>query len=106
MLEWSAEGSAWLVTSSACSCQNSLVPWRSFRLTAGSLKALEVKIESMGESISEGTVAAVLKQPGDAVEEDEPIMQIETDKVTIDVKAPEKGKLENLMVRTWDGIPA
>ncbi|KAK9808101.1 hypothetical protein WJX73_006301 [Symbiochloris irregularis] len=58
----------------------------------------------MGESISEGTVAAVLKQPGDTVEEDEPILQIETDKVTIDVRSPERGKLENLLVKTDDTV--
>ena len=53
----------------------------------------------MGESISEGTIAALLKQAGDAVEEDEAIAQIETDKVTIDVRAPEAGRLEEYRVR-------
>jgi 2-oxoglutarate dehydrogenase E2 component (dihydrolipoamide succinyltransferase) len=43
--------------------------------------SVQVKIPPLGESISDGTVAAVLKQPGDKVEEDEPILQIETDKV-------------------------
>lgn len=78
--------------------------WRSFQTSAASQKALEVKIQSMGESISEGTVAAILKQPGDRVEEDEPILQIETDKVTIDVRAPEAGKLENLLVKADDTV--
>lgn len=40
----------------------------------------------MAESITEGTVAVLLKQPGDMVVEDEPLAQIETDKVTIDIK--------------------
>ncbi|KAF6256161.1 biotin-requiring enzyme [Scenedesmus sp. NREL 46B-D3] len=47
----------------------------------------------MGDSISEGSIAALLKQPGDTVQEDDVIAQIETDKVTIDVKfAGKSGK--------------
>ena len=42
----------------------------------------------MGDSITEGAVAALTKSPGDAVEADEVVAQIETDKVTIDVRAP------------------
>lgn len=53
----------------------------------------------MGESITEGTMAEILKKEGDAVEEDETIAQIETDKVTVDVKAPSAGKLSKLQVR-------
>lgn len=52
----------------------------------------------MGESISEGTIAELLRKEGDAVEEDETIAQIETDKVTVDVKAPAAGKLTKLQV--------
>lgn len=40
------------------------------------LSSLQVKIPALGESISDGTVAAVLKQAGDRVEEDEPILQV------------------------------
>lgn len=39
------------------------------------LSSLQVKIPALGESIADGTVAVVLKQPGDRVEEDEPILQ-------------------------------
>ncbi len=52
----------------------------------------------MGESIEEGTISAVLKQEGDSVEMDEAIFQIETDKVTVDVRAPEAGVLNKIMV--------
>ena len=60
----------------------------------------------MGESIEEGTISAVLKQEGDSVEMDEAIFQIETDKVTVDVRAPEAGVLKKILVRkvaccTW-----
>ena len=52
----------------------------------------------MGESIEEGTISAVLKQEGDSVEMDEAIFQIETDKVTVDVRAPEAGVLSKVLV--------
>lgn len=52
----------------------------------------------MGDSISEGTVSAILKQPGSAVQTDEVIAQIETDKVTIDVLAPESGTVQSIAV--------
>ncbi len=60
---------------------------------------VDVEIQSMGESISEGTIAEILKAEGDTVAEDETIAQIETDKVTIDVKAPSAGTLTELRVR-------
>eukprot|EP00658_Telonema_sp_P-2_P080200 TRINITY_DN7934_c0_g1_i2.p1 TRINITY_DN7934_c0_g1~~TRINITY_DN7934_c0_g1_i2.p1 ORF type:complete len:300 (+),score=86.23 TRINITY_DN7934_c0_g1_i2:73-900(+) len=52
-----------------------------------------VVVPSMGESISEGTVVALLKAEGDVVEEDEVVVQIETDKVTVDVPSPGSGKI-------------
>lgn len=52
----------------------------------------------MGESIEEGTISAVLKQEGESVEMDEAIFQIETDKVTVDVRAPEAGVLKKILV--------
>ena len=61
--------------------------------------AASVKVPSMGESIEEGTISAILKQEGDAVEMDEAIFQIETDKVTVDVRTPEAGVIDKIMVR-------
>lgn len=43
--------------------------------------AMEVAVPSMGDSITEGSIAAVLKEAGGSVDEDEPIVQVETDKV-------------------------
>jgi biotin carboxyl carrier protein len=65
---------------------------------------LQVKVPPLGESITDGSVAAVLKKPGDTVEEDEPIVQIETDKVTIDVRAPAAGILEAILVKENDNV--
>jgi 2-oxoglutarate dehydrogenase E2 component (dihydrolipoamide succinyltransferase) len=47
----------------------------------------------MGDSISEGTVMSWLKKPGDAVKEDDVLVQLETDKITVDVRAPTAGVL-------------
>lgn len=58
----------------------------------------DVFVPSMGDSISEGTIAAILKQQGQSVQVDEVIAQIETDKVTIDIKSTEEGILEKLAV--------
>lgn len=61
---------------------------------------LEVKVDSFGESITEGTVAEVLKQRGDSVAEDAVMLQIDTDKVTIDVRAPQAGIVDSILVRS------
>lgn len=58
----------------------------------------------MGESISDGTLAKLLKNPGDKVEVDEPIAQIETDKVTIDVTSPEAGVIQKFVAKEGDTV--
>ncbi|KVI09379.1 2-oxoacid dehydrogenase acyltransferase, catalytic domain-containing protein [Cynara cardunculus var. scolymus] len=55
---------------------------------------VDAVVPFMGESITDGTLATFLKKPGDRVEIDEPIAQIETDKVTIDVASPEAGFIQ------------
>lgn len=67
---------------------------RSFSSDNGDL--VEAVVPFMGESITDGTLAKFLKQPGDRVEVDEPIAQVETDKVTIDVASPEAGVLQKV----------
>jgi 2-oxoglutarate dehydrogenase E2 component (dihydrolipoamide succinyltransferase) len=51
----------------------------------------------MGESVTEGMVAQWLKQPGDAVAQDEPVVEVETDKVTLEINAPAAGVLEIIL---------
>jgi 2-oxoglutarate dehydrogenase E2 component (dihydrolipoamide succinyltransferase) len=53
--------------------------------------SIEVKVPTLGESVSEATIGQWLKQPGEAVGADEPIASLETDKVAIDVMAPQAG---------------
>ena len=53
----------------------------------------EVVMPQMGESITEGTLTKWLKQPGDAVERDEPLFEISTDKVDAEIPSPAAGIL-------------
>lgn len=69
-----------------------------FHSSAAALAAQDVVVPSMGDSITEGTIVNVSKSKGDSVEEDEVIAQIETDKVTIDVRAPSAGTLTDVLV--------
>jgi 2-oxoglutarate dehydrogenase E2 component (dihydrolipoamide succinyltransferase) len=55
--------------------------------------AVELKVPSLGESVSSATVARWLKNPGDAVAADEPLVELETDKVTVAVGSPVAGVL-------------
>ncbi|MFB1022990.1 MAG: 2-oxo acid dehydrogenase subunit E2, partial [Vicingaceae bacterium] len=57
----------------------------------------EVKLPKMGESIKEATVLKWLKQVGDSVEKDEPILEVATDKVDSEIAAPESGILTELL---------
>lgn len=57
----------------------------------------EIKVPQLGESVTEATVAKWLKQPGEAVAQDEPLVELETDKVTLEVNAPSAGALEEIV---------
>lgn len=50
--------------------------------------ASEVKVPTLGRSVTEGTIGEWLKQPGDPVKVDEPIASLETDKVAVEVPSP------------------
>ena len=82
----------------------SLVALREFRAARVAAAADVVAVPAMGDSITEGSIAAVLKGPGDAVEADEVIAQIETDKVTIDVRAPNAGTVVDVLVKEGDSV--
>ena len=53
--------------------------------------AVEIVVPVLGESVTEATVAQWLKKPGEAVAQDEPLVELETDKVTLEVGAPANG---------------
>ena len=51
----------------------------------------DIRVPTLGESVTEATVGKWFKQPGDAVAVDEPLVELETDKVTLEVPAPAAG---------------
>ncbi|HEX2840578.1 2-oxoglutarate dehydrogenase complex dihydrolipoyllysine-residue succinyltransferase [Hyphomicrobium sp.] len=57
---------------------------------------IEIRVPTLGESVSEATVGKWLKKPGDAVKVDEPLVELETDKVTVEVPAPAAGLLSEI----------
>lgn len=73
-------------------------------VAAGNGSSIDVTVPSMGESVTEGTVGQWLKQPGDTVAADEPIVEIETDKVTAEVNAPQAGTLAEVLVQEGDTV--
>ena len=66
--------------------------------------ATEIKVPTLGESVSEATVATWLKNVGDAVTADEPILELETDKVTLEVPAPASGVIASVAVAEGDTV--
>ena len=63
---------------------------------------VEIMVPTLGESITEATVSQWYKQVGDSVDVDEPILELETDKVTVEVPAPSAGVLTEILVA--DGV--
>jgi len=60
--------------------------------------AIEITVPALGESVTEATVGQWFKKPGDAVAVDEPLVELETDKVTVEVPAPSAGVLSEIKV--------
>ena len=59
--------------------------------------ATEIKVPTLGESVTTATVARWMKQPGEAVAADEPLVELETDKVTVEVGAPAAGTMGEII---------
>src|SRR6266581_1739163 len=64
-----------------------------------------VKLPQLGESVSEGTIGRWLKQPGDRVERDEPLVEIQTDKVNAEVPSPVAGILQQILLPAGTTAP-
>lgn len=71
---------------------------------AGSGTVVEIEMPAMGESVSEGTILEWAKQPGDAIEADETIVEISTDKVDAEVPAPTSGTLTEVLAEAGDTV--
>ncbi|HTZ03198.1 MAG TPA: 2-oxoglutarate dehydrogenase complex dihydrolipoyllysine-residue succinyltransferase [Xanthobacteraceae bacterium] len=59
----------------------------------------EIRVPTLGESVTEATIGKWFKQPGEAVAVDEPLVELETDKVTIEVPAPAAGVLSEITAK-------
>ena len=66
--------------------------------------SIQIKVPAMGESVTEATVARWFKKEGDAVARDEPLLELETDKVTVEVPAPADGAIESIAAKTGDTV--
>ena len=66
--------------------------------------AIEIRVPSLGESVTEATVGQWFKKPGDAVQADEAVCELETDKVTVEVPAPAAGVLGDIQVQQGETV--
>ncbi len=64
----------------------------------------EIRVPTLGESVSEATIGKWFKKPGDAVRKDEPLVELETDKVTLEVNAPESGVLGEIAAKEGETV--
>ena len=64
----------------------------------------QILVPSLGESITEATVAKWLKQVGEEVDSDEPLVELETDKVNVEVPSPLSGTLSSIKVKEGDTV--
>jgi 2-oxoglutarate dehydrogenase E2 component (dihydrolipoamide succinyltransferase) len=66
--------------------------------------ATEIRVPALGESITEATVGQWFKKVGDAVKADEPLVELETEKVTVEVPAPSAGVIEAISVKDGETV--
>src|SRR3982074_3652578 len=64
----------------------------------------EIRVPTLGESVTEATIGRWFKKPGDAVAVDEPLVELETDKVTIEVPAPSAGTLGEITAKDGETV--
>ena len=66
--------------------------------------SVEIRVPTLGESVTEATIAKWLKKAGDAVGVDEPLVELETDKVSLEVPAPSAGVLSEILVEVGSDV--
>ena len=64
----------------------------------------DIRVPTLGESVSEATIGKWFKKPGDAVKADEPLVELETDKVTLEVNAPASGVLAEIAAKDGETV--
>src|SRR5271166_3675597 len=68
------------------------------------IMAIEIRVPTLGESITEATVGKWFKKAGEPVRADEPLVELETDKVTLEVNAPGAGVLSEIAAETGETV--
>ena len=66
--------------------------------------SIDINVPALGESVSDATIARWIKKAGDAVAADEPIVELETDKVTLEVPSPVSGRLDMIIAAEGDTV--
>ncbi len=66
--------------------------------------SVEIVVPTLGESVTEATIARWLKNAGDSVAADEPLVELETDKVTVEIPAPQAGVLSEVLFGEGDNV--
>ena len=66
--------------------------------------ATDIRVPALGESVTEATIGQWFKKVGDVVAADEPVVELETDKVTIEVPAPQAGVLQAISANPGDTV--
>ncbi|MCK9991753.1 MAG: 2-oxoglutarate dehydrogenase E2 component (dihydrolipoamide succinyltransferase) [Alphaproteobacteria bacterium] len=66
--------------------------------------SIQIQVPVLGESVNEATVAKWFRQPGEAVNADDPLCALETDKVTLEVPAPANGSLSEILVQEGETV--
>ncbi len=66
--------------------------------------ATEIRVPALGESVTEAIVGKWYKKPGEAVKADEPLVELETDKVTVEVNAPSAGVMSEILVKEGETV--
>ena len=64
----------------------------------------DIRVPTLGESVSEATIGKWFKKPGDVVKQDEPLVELETDKVTLEVNAPAAGVLAEIVAKDGETV--
>jgi 2-oxoglutarate dehydrogenase E2 component (dihydrolipoamide succinyltransferase) len=64
----------------------------------------EIRVPTLGESVTEATIGQWFKKPGEAISADEPLVELETDKVTVEVPAPAAGVMGEILVQEGDTV--
>jgi pyruvate dehydrogenase E2 component (dihydrolipoamide acetyltransferase) len=67
--------------------------------------ALEFKLPDIGEGIAEGEIVKWLVKPGDTVAEHQPVVEVMTDKATVEIPAPQAGRISELRAKVGDVVP-